>query len=335
MRGSAYYGLLSLKLTDRDAEAALDLAERMKARRLSDVLAAGHAHITQAMSPAEKERERKLSREVARLNQAMAGTGASNPKVKSDFGTASRALEGFRAELYSAHPELQVHRGDALPVRVPELRDLLPDTHTLLIEFASLDDKIAIFTVERGVDGQPKLGLHQITADTDLVAGRVGQYRDSLASRDPEYRAAAQKLYRMLLAPAAAQLAGKSNVVIVPDGPLWNLPFHALVDESGRHLIERFAVSYAPSLTVLRESLHSRPVNGKLLAIGSPRGDLPNAAAEARELGRLYGQESSVLTGKDATDARWREAAPQSSILHLATHGILNSAKPMFSYLEL
>lgn len=124
-------------------------------------------------------------------------------------------------------------------------------------------------------------------------------------------------------------------MVIVPDGPLWNPPFHSLVGPDGRHAIERFAIWYAPSLTVLHRELRKRPLNRNLLAVGSPRGDLPNAAAEALELGRLYGAGSTVLTGAEATQARWREMAPRSGILHLATHGVLNNTNPLFSYLEL
>jgi CHAT domain-containing protein len=335
MHGSSYYPLLDLRLNDGNAESALQLSERMKARQLGDVLAAGRAKITQAMTPSEKKREQDLAREVARLNQELARDGKPNPKIQAQFDTASRGLENFRAELYSAHPELQVHRSEAPPVRLVELKPLLTDGRTLLVEFAAMDQAIAIFTVERGADGDPKLDVHRVKTDREDFGKRVAAYRDSLAARDPEYRTEARKLFTFLLAPIAAQLAGKNNVVIVPDGPLWNLPFHSLMDGAGHHMIERFAISYAPSLTVLRQELHGRPSSGTLLAVGSPRGNLPNAAAEARELGRLYGAGSVVLTGAEATDARWREAAAKSGILHLATHGVLNNTNPLFSYLEL
>ena len=41
------------------------------------------------------------------------------------------------------------------------------------------------------------------------------------------------------------------------------------------------------------------------------------------------------MIGAEATEARWREKAPESGILHLATHGVLNNSNPLFSYLEL
>jgi CHAT domain-containing protein len=339
LRGTSYYGLLDLRLDEGNREAALQLSERMKARRMGDLLADGRANITQAMTPAEKRREADLTREATRLNQQLANENKPDPKVQRDFEIASRALAGFRAELYTAHPELQVHRSEAPPVGLADLRALLPDRRTLLVEFASLENSVAIFTVERGPDGEPKLGLQRVKLDQkmdkDDFGKRIAAYRDSLAARDPGYQEEARKLYRLLLAPIAAQLAGKTNVVIVPDGPLWNLPFHSLMDAAGHHVIERFAIGYAPSLTVLHRELRRSAPNRNLLVVGSPRGDLPNAATEARELGRLYGARSKVLIGAEATEVRWREMAPRSGILHLATHGVLNNTNPLFSYLEL
>ena len=48
-------------------------------------------------------------------------------------------------------------------------------------------------------------------------------------------------------------LKTRTTLVLAPDGPLWNLPFQALLLPDGRHLLERQAVFYAPSLTFLRE----------------------------------------------------------------------------------
>ena len=52
------------------------------------------------------------------------------------------------------------------------------------------------------------------------------------------FRPSALKLYELLLKPAAAQLKGKTNLLIVPDDQLWNLPFQALLTPSNRFLLE-------------------------------------------------------------------------------------------------
>lgn len=65
------------------------------------------------MTAAEKRREAELTREATRLNQQLADDSKPDPKIQTEFEAAARALEGFRAELYSSRPELQVHRSEA------------------------------------------------------------------------------------------------------------------------------------------------------------------------------------------------------------------------------
>jgi CHAT domain-containing protein len=186
---------------------------------------------------------------------------------------------------------------------------------------------------------------------------RAEQFREQLGRRDLAFRTTSQDLFRMLIEPAKTQLAGKTALVIVPDGPLWNLPFQGLLNDNSHYMLEDYAIAYAPSLTVLREMmrLHQKhlPIAAQstiLLAMADPvlqketiqraalsyrdekLGPLPEAKQEAIKLKQLYGNEQSkVYTGKDAGEDRFKAEAGQFSILHLATHGIFNDASPMYS----
>jgi CHAT domain-containing protein len=86
------------------------------------------------------------------------------------------------------------------------------------------------------------------------------------------------------------------------------------------------------------------------VAFGDPRSDdpqassgrpadalapLPASAAEAGALKRFYGADSRIFLGLDATERRFKSEAGRSSILHVATHGVLNNADPMASHLVL
>ncbi|HEX5888476.1 MAG TPA: CHAT domain-containing protein, partial [Pyrinomonadaceae bacterium] len=187
---------------------------------------------------------------------------------------------------------------------------------------------------------------------------QIESFRKQLATRDLGFRASALKLYDLLLKPAHAQLHGKTNVVIAPDSNLWDLPFQALVNTGGRFLIEDAAITYAPSLTVLREMTKRRinqtapRTSPTLLAFGNPISEqktanpsvlrdgsldpLPEAAEEAKALARLYGpSRSKVYVGPDAREDRVKNEAGQAGILHFTTHGTLNNASPMYSYLTL
>jgi len=189
---------------------------------------------------------------------------------------------------------------------------------------------------------------------------RTEAFRSQLAGRDLGFRVSSRQLYQLLLKPAQHQLRGKTNLVIAPDDSLWELPFQSLMAEDNRYVIERSAVSYVPSLTVLREMEAQRKRRATemagygLLALGNPAigketieraaftlryeklDPLPEAEKEVKALGQLYGNtRSKVYIGAEAREDRLKAEAAQARVLHFATHGILNNASPMYSHLVL
>ena len=334
-----YKELMAIRVAQRQPAAALEFAERAKARHLLDVMTQGRVRITQAMSETEKEEEQRLSEEASRCNLLLTRQKVRDPRMAAAFDRASSTLEAFRAQLYASHPELQVRRGEARPLTPAETDALLPDAKTLFLEFAVTQDAVYLITLERGTPGRPVLSARKLAITPSALEKEAGQLRERLASRDLLYRESAAHLYQELLAPVQDKLASHFLVGIVPDGPIWNLPFQALVDGGGEYFIARHAVFYSPSLSALRAGarLHraATRTSRTLLAIGPPAGDA-RADAEVRAIGKLYGPgAATVLTGAAATERRWKQEAPQYRILHIATHGILNPRNPLFSYLQL
>ena len=335
-----FHGLMSLDVQSGRMEQALSVAERAKAGLVLDVLRAGHAGITTALTAEEKQHEQQLG---ARLS----GLRSSAARDKAAIEGAARELAAYRAQLYAAHPELKVRRGESEPLSLADSAGLLPDSQTALLEFAVAPEATYLFVISRNPEGAPALEVHKIPCRQEEIARAVDAFREQLAARSLSYRASAASLYRRLLGPAASTLRHKTLLAIVPDGPLWSLPFQALVEPGGRHLIEDSAVFYAPSLTALLESTRlsrSRPrQETTLLAMGDPElspslsklGRLPNAAREVAAVGQLYGKGSLALTGTSASEAQWKALAPRYRVIHLATHGNLNSANPLYSYVVL
>jgi CHAT domain-containing protein len=149
-------------------------------------------------------------------------------------------------------------------------------------------------------------------------------------------------LYTNVLGPIRSILAGKTELTIVPDGVLWDLPFQALRSDAGRWLIEDFAVSYAPSLTVLRETMKIRRSTAPptLMAFGDPAfgtgaEPLPETRIQVEKLGKVYGASSRVYVGAEATESRWKAEASRHDILHLASHGVVENRSPLYSYVAL
>jgi tetratricopeptide (TPR) repeat protein len=134
----------------------------------------------------------------------------------------------------------------------------------------------------------------------------------------------ADRLGAALLPPGSLPRMGRT-VHVVTDGPLGNLPFAAL-RHGGRFLVMDHPVVHVPSLSTLA-ALEARSAGpaAPAVVLADAQGDLPAAAAEAREVGRALG--GAVHMGGAATAGRLREASA-ARVLHLATHTGLGPRGP-------
>ena len=362
-----YHAMAELLVAQNNASEALNYTERARARVLLDVLRNGRHNPTKAMNAEEGRREQELRDELASLNTQVAREKlrpqpdqARLSDLEARLESARLEHENFEAVLYSAHPELKTLRGETAPLRIEQASELLPDEKIALLEYAVGGDQVYLFVLTRGV-GTASVDLKAYTLPVkrnDLTA-RVEKFRQRLANHDLEYAASASELYDLLIKPAAEQLRHKATLVIVPDDILWDLPFQALTPAPGHYLIKDYAISYAPSLTVLREMIarrgkHARSGQSELLAIGNPAlgkqtmerahtvladeqlDPLPEAERQVKTLAHLYGPEQSkVYIGAEAREDRVKAEASKYRILQLATHGILNNANPMYSHVVL
>ena len=338
-----YQGMVRILVEDGKPLEALQYAERAKARLLLDVLRGGRAEITQAMSAPEKQRERQLTSAVAKFDARLAREPVKTGSASMfERNKAANELDLFRQDLYSKHPELRARRAEFRPIQMDQIAELLPDRETVLLEYAMTETRAYLFAVTADAKGTPRLASWALP-DAKRLAAEIEAFHKQLSGRDLGYRAAAGALYKRLLGPAAAVIKGRKRIVIVPDGPLWNLPFQALLSPEGHHLIEDSAVFYVPSLTAAREMLHLTRTPGTtgrtVLAMGGPTttDKLPpllESIREVREIGQVYGAKSSaVYVEGQATKKTWKAEAPQYRVLHLATHGVLNSYNPLYSHL--
>lgn len=365
-RLAAHQALLPLLIQQQRYAEAVALAERMKARALLDALQTDAVSLVKTLTPTERQREHELAETLTNLNaQLRTELSAEKPDPQRAATLTARrdqarlAREAFVTQLYAAHPELRTQRGAARLINLTEANALLPDAQTACLEFAVTEEQTFLFVLTRSPQaaGEAVLNVYPLNLTRDSLAQRTVEFRRLLAARDPAYRPAARALFNTLLAPARTQLQGKTRLLIVPDAALWELPFQALLGENNRHLLESCAIVYAPSLTVLREMAAKRQraqATASLLALGNPqfnaaqderrqltlRSDalapLPTAEREVKALAALYKPaRSRVYLGATASEARFKAEASQARVLHLATHGVLNDAAPLYSHLVL
>jgi len=158
-----------------------------------------------------------------------------------------------------------------------------------------------------------------------------------------------RELYQLLIEPVEAYLPSQpgSRITIIPHGPLFALPFAGLRDARGRYFLERYTLEYAPAISVLRftgaNAAHVEGAVSHFLLVADPAGmqklglpQLPGSRREVSDVARRFPvNEVTVLVGAEAQGDTVREKAAKSTVIHFATHGIVDDTQPFDSYLAL
>jgi len=140
-------------------------------------------------------------------------------------------------------------------------------------------------------------------------------------------------LYRALVAPIRHQL-NTAHLIIVPHGALHYLPFHAFFD-GRQYLTDAYAISYAPSASVLQHCLEKADVSGSSpLVVGVPDRNAPQIRREIKQLGSLF-PDARRLEGRRATRRVFRRESASADFIHIATHAVFRKDNPMSSAFKL
>lgn len=209
--------------------------------------------------------------------------------------------------------------------------------------------------------------LAHVSSDSEKIRRALRAIYDEESTRS-----ALAQAYTERFRPIEEELQGADDLIVVPSPAMAGVPADALLDTEGRFLGDHFAISYAPSATLYTWITERAPPETRVrndrpaLLVGDPpfrkdgtlaagsyvpdilrsaaRGNrdalnqlpaLPGTAAEVRSLQEIF-PDHTVLLGKDASEQRLNALARDLAryrVLHLATHGIPDDARPDLSAL--
>jgi CHAT domain-containing protein/Tfp pilus assembly protein PilF len=191
--------------------------------------------------------------------------------------------------------------------------------------------------------GKAKASLFPLPAAAEINA-RVEHYRKALTGPQDvlgNSNGEGRELYRMLVGPAAALIAGERKIFVIPDGSLNSLNFETLVVDGAKphYWIEDADLVNASSLRVLAASLAaSQKRHGRLLLIGNsiPASDdypaLPQAAGQMENVAKYFSGATEVYAREQATPAAYLASRPrQFSYIHFVAHGTASRLSPLDS----
>ena len=156
------------------------------------------------------------------------------------------------------------------------------------------------------------------------------------------------RLHRLLIQPVAQWLARGEPLTIIPHGPLFRVSFAALRDPAGVYLIERHALTYAPSISSLAltgKRAASIETGGSYVLVADPSPlpattpklvALPASRREVAAISAVVGRsKTSLFAGAAAGEAAVRAASSRARVIHFATHGFIRDDEPFDSFLAL
>jgi CHAT domain-containing protein/Tfp pilus assembly protein PilF len=295
----------------RDEE-AFDFAEKARARTFLDLLANKRLDVSERSDPELVEREQTLRNELRALETSVISQEQIDNK-RREYDEVLRQLK-LADEPYHA----LVDTTETLTVR--DVQRLLDDETTLLSYLVTPEDTLA-FVLTSDTFETLALGI----GERELKE-TIESFRESTKEESPE---ALRQLHARLVAPVLPHLTTPA-VGIIAHGDLHYLPFAALND--GTQLFgDSFRLFQLPSARAL-PSIRARveASEGVVLPLSY---DLTEGRKEVEAVARRFQVKAYVRS--EATETRLKAEVGGAAVLHVASHGEMTAATPLFSRVKL
>ncbi|BAY24046.1 TPR repeat-containing protein [Calothrix sp. NIES-2100] len=319
-QSSTYRILQKVLIAQNKTDAALEIAERGRARAFIELLA---SRVSTNNKQANKSSEPPTIAEIQQIAKQQNATLVQYSIIGDDFKVAGRQ-QWKESDLYI----WVVKPTGEVTFRKVDLKTLWQKDNTTLNELVS-NSRINI-GAGRGRGGI----IAQVNPDAAKVQKPL------------------QKLHDILIKDIADLLPKNPNdrVIFIPQSSLFLAPFPALRDEQGKYLIEKHTILTAPAIQVL-DFTHQlgagRQTNyHNALIVGNPTmplvstepgkaatqlSSLPGAELEAKTIAKML--KTQAIVGKDATKANILQRLSTVDVIHLATHGWADDNRGLGSWI--
>ena len=329
---TATEGLIEVLLAQGKKVEAMEVLRRQRARELLSNI---DLSSISARKPEVKQALRQVRRtrgETRVLKRAIALEESRKESRPEEVKRLREALKQSRSEFFQAINRIKSEEPEyerlvsIRPTNFSKLQAKLPP-EALLVQYFAGKEKLYIF-----VAGMESLAVLEVPVEREALQNEVMRLSQSLRRLDKDLKSL-ETLHKHLIEPLEPYLKNHQTLVVAPSEFLYLVPFSALKNE--QYLIERKTVVTLTSLEVF--SLFGKGPKRtppRLLAFADPDGSLPDARLEVRELATLF-DSPNVYLSAEATKDRLAEIPDGTSVIHFATHGVLNPRDVNETYLAM
>lgn len=281
------------------------------------------------------QQEKNMRINISRLKLQLQQSSDTTIQVSllSAINTAALELQSL-TNAYRKYPSYYKQKFAADSFDVNSIQKNVLDDKTAAICYFTANNILKAFIIKHS-----DITEQDITSDT-MLRKELDKYTEDLSSGntgkvyDP---ATAKYLHTLLVAPILKQLNGIKSLVIIPDERLINIPFEALQAEDGHYLIEDYAITYQYALPFLQKGVFGFDKANALAVAPFAENNrntimavLPSSVDEIADFAT-----QSQMVNAVATKNNFMARVTNASVIHLATHAVVNFETPADSYIAL
>lgn len=297
-----------------EPERAFQVLESYHARvflkQLTDRQIARSQQVTGDLS----QRRRALDKKFEEIQLAFSHPESiENPAEREELWVEMSNLLGQRAQLLNRMKQESPHqKAYPAPLDFQAARASL-EPGTALISYMVHDQRSLVFVVRPNHPCK----VYRLPLDSNALSEKIQDFRLFLtkpgSSRATAMMVASgRELYDLLVKPFVKDMGAVERLLIVPDGPLWTLPFSALVtstEKGPRYLIEDYPITLVNSGTAYKileqgEKKQAAGHQPHFVAFGAPLYPHLNVLPNTQSLSRFgqvsRWQEDTVTSGQVA-----------------------------------
>ncbi|MHC9539719.1 MAG: tetratricopeptide repeat protein [Vulcanimicrobiota bacterium] len=369
-RVDIYGVLVDLLLINNKYKDAWNYIERSKARTLLDIVGNRKIHFREKSSPEIIKKEVDIDNKISSLRSIM-----EKEKDTGRQKVFFNQIEDLQKEYEEVIEKVKISNPEYTSLRSVQITSLeeiqnLIEKDSLLIEYFIGKEKSYLFIIDKS-----NLIVIKISQNEEQLGEKISALQERIITQSPcdvQIKSLSEVL---LPSEARVAMKGKKRLIIIPHSLLHHLSFSMLVDENGDYLVKNYQILTEPSASVWKLCLDKKRNKNEAIAayalgdlqvvfqdeykeddirkkkqsgdlavrgtivmspdlvrVGLP--PLPASKEEVDSIGALY-PGGTILVGKEMTSEKVRDTIKGKSIVHFATHGVLDPLHPLFSGLVL
>jgi CHAT domain-containing protein len=331
-------------------ELSFYFAEKSKSAVLLDAISDTNAKSFSGIPDKLLDEEKEIKASLALLNQKLAQKPdeSEEKKLRESVFTLNQTYSTFIKNLEKEYPEYFNLKYNSATPSIADVQKLIPENTAVLTYFID-DKKNKLYTY---IITKRNFKALESTYSVNFDRYITG-LRNSLYYMEPTtFKRAARNLGKQLIPQLPTAI---KDLIIIPTGRLSVIPFETLLTKATKdnqlyetlpYLLKKYSIRYEFSIGLLlqkNESITKSKLAALLCApisfINEKLSDLPGSESEVNTISQLFeanNLKSKILVNDHATESAIKEnSIKEYSVIHLATHGIVDEQNPELSQIYL